>query len=84
MREITSPTSIRMQVFSECARCLAFNIWKFLSFAALVKGRLEHVQQNYKQFPVRTKKATYLMNCIMVIASPANECVPCYLREVAE
>lgn len=84
MRDITSPTIIRMQVFSECARCLAFIIWKFLSFPTLVKRKLEHVQQNYKQFPVWMKKAAYLMNCIMVIVSPANECFPCYFREVAE
>lgn len=56
----------------------------FFSFPTLVKRKLEHVQQNYKQFPVWMKKAAYLMNCIMVIVSPANECFPCYFREVAE
>lgn len=83
MRDIASPTIIRMQVFSECARCLAFIIWKFLSFPAPVKGKPEHVQQNYKQLPVGTKTAAYLMSCVVVIVSPANECVPCYFREVA-
>lgn len=83
MRDIASPTIIRMQVFSECARCLAFIIWKFLSFPAPVKGKPEHVQQNYKQLPVGTKTAAYLMSCVVVIVSPANECIPCYFREVA-
>lgn len=80
MRDITSPTIISMQVFSECARCLACIIWKFLSFPALVKGKLEHVQQNYKQFPVPMKTVAYLMNCVMLIVSPVNECFPVILE----
>lgn len=80
MREITSPTIISMQVFSECARCLACIIWKFLSFPALVKGKLEHVQQNYKQFPVPMKTVAYLMNRIMLIVNPVHECFPVILE----
>lgn len=80
MREITSPTIISMQVFSECARCLACIIWKSLSFPALVKGKLEHVQQNYKQFPVPMKTVAYLMNCITPIVNPAHECLPVILE----